>query len=606
MVLLEINYQKRKNRELFKELEGHPELSMELAQNYSPIYKNFFNLNDTNYNNVNLNHPLYIFSIRESLKETNSFSCVLKHVEDNSEHIKPVFFKLAPLVDPFKFMMGKYPISTNMFNLPTLTNESDVNNKLKDANNSSYVDGFFSFLSSKLSTNGFIHGVDYYGSFLGIKKNFSVNVIDDIDYLVKSDFFNKNKNVLFDIQDYSHLMLDDDCDTNKKLNPIQIHDNISNFNETVDFIDETLFEELFVPTESLSKTDFAVELTEMNMDDFSKYDTPSRTNSKSLISSSSSCSSRTSYTSNEEDAMEDPNGDDGTTDENRESLDKEDDEEGSGEDDETEGTFVTETDSDMEEETLYATITKFPVQMIAMEKCENTLDNLIINTELENHEWLSIFMQIIMTLLTYQKVYSFTHNDLHTNNIMYNTTDKKYIYYLYKNTYYKVPTYGKIFKIIDFGRSIYKFNEITFCSDSFQSGGDAATQYNCEPYMNNSKPRLDPNYSFDLCRLACSMFDYVVEDISEVKELTKKNPYIRIIVDWCTDDNGINVLYKNNGAERYPEFKLYKMIARHVHKHTPAAQLERKEFSSFVVNKKNMKSVENIINIDELCKLSQQ
>ena len=73
--------------------------------------------------------------------------------------------------------------------------------------------------------------------------------------------------------------------------------------------------------------------------------------------------------------------------------------------------------------------------------------------------------------------------------------------------------------------------------------------------MNNSKPRLDPNYSFDLCRLACSMFDYVVEDISEVKELTKKNPYIRIIVDWCTDDNGINVLYKNNGAERYPEFK---------------------------------------------------
>ena len=36
---------------------------------------------------------------------------------------------------------------------------------------------------------------------------------------------------------------------------------------------------------------------------------------------------------------------------------------------------------------------------------------------------------------------------------------------------------------------------------------------------NEKKPRLEPNYSFDLCRLACSIFDYLVEDFDEIKDL---------------------------------------------------------------------------------------
>ena len=54
-----------------------------------------------------------------------------------------------------------------------------------------------------------------------------------------------------------------------------------------------------------------------------------------------------------------------------------------------------------------------------------------------------------MTLITYQKVFSLTHNDLHTNNIMFNITDKEYIIYKYDAKYYKVPTYGRLFKIIE-------------------------------------------------------------------------------------------------------------------------------------------------------------
>ena len=42
------------------------------------------------------------------------------------------------------------------------------------------------------------------------------------------------------------------------------------------------------------------------------------------------------------------------------------------------------------------------------------------------------------------------------------------------------------------------------------------------------------------------------------------------------------------------------MIARYVHKHTPLNQLERPEFSKFLVSNKNIGKNEIIINIDEL------
>ena len=125
-------------------------------------------------------------------------------------------------------------------------------------------------------------------------------------------------------------------------------------------------------------------------------------------------------------------------------------------------------------------------------------------------------------------------------------------------------------KIIDFGRSIYKFKGRTYCSDSFAPGGDAATQYNCEPYYNDNKPVIEPNYSFDLCRLGCSIYDFIIDD----EEYEDMNELQKIINKWCTDDNNANILYKKNGSERYPEFKLYKMIARTVHKHTPQKQLD--------------------------------
>ena len=608
-----VNYQKRKNTELFKSLEEPKSLFLSKPQNYIPIYTNFFNLNDTNYNSINLNHKWYISDVSEENEEIfNLYDCKITNSTNQKVKNKNVFFKIAPLLDPYKYLIGKYNANdVKIYTLPKLNSTTEeCHSKILDKNNSAYVDGLFVYLtSSLLNTHKFIHGVDYYGSFLGIKNNFMVNVFDDIDHLKNSDFFNHNKNKLFQIEDYEHLLQNDiENDTyndGKQLKHITIqHNTTANSQLSIKSVDDELFEGVFADSvhtiNDLSDLSDLSDLTEMNDDIMGLTKTnvlDNDNNQKVTLKSNSSCSSRSSHTEdgeNENLCFECDN----SADEDSENSEEEEIEYcEDNEEDISEESDESSREDSYEEEKLYATIPKFPVQVIGMEYCENTFDDLILNEDLTKEEWFSAFMQIIMILITYQKAFNFTHNDLHTNNVMYNQTDKKYIYYCYQKKYYKVPTFGRIFKIIDFGRSIYKFDGKLFCSDSFQIGGDAATQYNTEPYLNEKKPRLEPNYSFDLCRLACSIFDYIIEDIEEIKDINKcKDPIKRLIVEWCLDDKGINMLYKNNGADRYPDFKLYKMIARCVHNHTPQAQLERPEFNAY--SKFKGEIPDEIINID--------
>jgi hypothetical protein len=201
-----------------------------------------------------------------------------------------------------------------------------------------------------------------------------------------------------------------------------------------------------------------------------------------------------------------------------------------------------------------------------------------------------------MSLITFQKTFGLTHNDLHTNNIMYVKTNKQHLYYQVGGKQYKIKTFGKIYKIIDFGRAIYSFNGNVICSDSFSQNGDAATQYNCNPYLNNNKPIIEPNFSFDLCRLGCSLFDVFVDCVSQVHTVT--SPIVKIILSWCLDDNNKNIMYKKNGCERYPDFKLYKMIARTVHNHVPLTVLKNKYFDKFVIDPTTVKKSSHNMDID--------
>ena len=75
--------------------------------------------------------------------------------------------------------------------------------------------------------------------------------------------------------------------------------------------------------------------------------------------------------------------------------------------------------------------------------------------------------------------------------------------------------------------------------------------------------------SFDLCRLGCSLFDYFIDDLEDQDAVYIENEMAALICGWCLDDKKRNILYKKNGEERYPEFKLYKMIARSVSNYVP-------------------------------------
>ena len=577
---MEVHYKKNKNEVLFQEFADEKLVNMEDTQNYLPIYQRFFNLNTTNYNSINLNNYYRLDSIKEKL----GYSIFNGSIVDNSDNItnRKIFIKYSPLIDPVKYMIGKYDNCYNTLQLPTFGNDNVIF-KILDTNNSAYSDGFFSFLSSLLLNKyNFINGIDYYGSFLGMKNNFTVDIEDDLEYLDDSEFFHEKNNVLFEIEEtkkYKNLF-----SNTKKNKPILIIDEkpiseeefeISNVYEANDENNigniETIND---INDSSSNQTKLEVEYTKINIETFPKKKV--KTNEQN--ESSSSCSSRYSNTNSSK---------------NNDSEYDEDDQSDNHSDDDS----YTSSQDDSEEE-LLATIFQFPVQAIALECCEDTLDSYIINNKIKDNEWESIILQIVLSLITYQKVFNFTHNDLHTNNVVYTNTEKKYLYYKYDNKHYKVPTFGKIYKIIDFGRAIYTFKGNLICSDSYAPDGDAYTQYNMDPYLNENKKRIDPNYSFDLCRLGCSLFDYSIEDIDEIEDI--RSPIKKIIINWVFDDVNKNILYKNNGNERYPDFKLYKMIARTVNNHTPQNIIKKPVFEKYLHPKKKINNQSVIFNIDTL------
>jgi len=547
-------------------------------QHYNPIYKEIFELSPTNYNSIGLNHPnQHVFNL-----ERNS---------DSEVTIDNCFIKYSPLLDPFRYLTGKYKSDDSLKTLPKI---DSPHSKLADPNNASYIDNFFCYLSSQLKNHhSFINAIDYYGSYIGIQEKFKINISDDMDYLRNSEIFIQNRNILYEIEE-------------------DFEDPLANFGSRKNKDKLVFHNESAVSHLSFDNID--VEDTNKNIIDNTKEDIE-QIYEHSDSDDESSNNSQLSYTSSDdsdeesgdEDTESDDDEDNEESDDDDESDDDEDEDTNESDDEESDTNESDSEDSDAEDSDsqdtpIYAYIKEFPVQLICLEPCKNTMDSLFEKGELDEKTAAAALMQVIMSLLAFQKSFHFTHNDLHTNNIMYIDTTEEFLYYRFNKIVYKVPTYGRLYKIIDFGRAIYKFQGRTYCSDSFSPDGDANSQYNFEPYFNDKKPRLEPNYSFDLCRLGCSIFDFILDEDYLQQEELEFDELQRTVIRWCSDDNGKNVLYKKSGEERYPNFKLYKMIARTVHKHTPELQLTDPYFSKYALDKKQVKNIQNnkIIDIDIL------
>lgn len=266
-------------------------------------------------------------------------------------------------------------------------------------------------------------------------------------------------------------------------------------------------------------------------------------------------------------------------------------------DNESESTY-SDYDSDEEGPVIFSEFKKYPTVLIFQEKMDGVFDELLNDRDLikQEQKWTAWTFQVIAALCAAQGVLGLTHNDLHTNNILYNETKQKWLYYKSRDgTTWKVPTYGKILRIIDFGRAIFRVKDTWFCSDDFSKGGDAEGQYSFDDFKKEGQPTVYPNPSFDLSRYSVSIIDALFPVQPRDKEgglvLSSENgwtiretvsPLWNLLWSWLIDDKGENVLRDKDDVERFPDFDLYEHIGAYVHTAKPQEQLRKDIFAEYI------------------------
>ena len=118
-----------------------------------------------------------------------------------------------------------------------------------------------------------------------------------------------------------------------------------------------------------------------------------------------------------------------------------------------------------------------PAYLIVTEYSRFSIDYLIENNILNYNLICSCVFQIFTAIITMKNIFGIKHNDLHFGNIMVVETKEEYLYYQYNSIFYKVPTYGYMFKIIDWGRSTYNFNKLKGDNSVFSGPGECFEQY---------------------------------------------------------------------------------------------------------------------------------
>ena len=436
-------------------------------------------------------------------------SVLSKNTIQTLSGIKQVHLKSTMLLSPFKWMRGDY--STSLGLATTQEQAATIHHKLQSQHNAGYVGSLFSAVFSQTKC---IHFPKVYGVFSGLSRHHTLDISDDYEDLAEKPWFSKNIGQTFELK---------------------INDSVQStaFKHTrLARLEMTLGESAMLgdipEIEGIQSEDVPMgEITpvfssgEEDCDDES--DSSSVSTSYVFGVKSCDCSVR--------DDSEEPG------------------------------------DSEDEEGFAWATFSNVPVQYTIMEACEGTLHKLMAdNPDTQKHlAWIS---QVMFALLFAQKTFGYVHNDLHSNNVMYVSTDKEFLYYKVGDKSYKVPTYGYVIKLIDFERGTGSVRVSgmkepkTFMSDHFALNEEAGGQYNVEPFYLQKYPVVKPNPSFDLVRLAtCLFWDLFPEGPSHYEY--SSNTLFQLLMKWLKVDNKSILFAEGNPKhERYHGFHLYKAIAR--------------------------------------------
>jgi hypothetical protein len=405
-----------------------------------------------------------------------------------------------------------------------------VFDKIQSQHNAAYVGSLF---SAVLSQTKCIHFPTVYGVYSGIAANHTIDVSDDYPDLVDSPWFTQNIGNTFQLKMNDHLQSSKSFKhTRSARSPVHIGD---------DDVDIGNVEQMDgIP---VGETEMAGMDTVMNTaDDSDDNMSDSSSVSTSYVFGAKSCDCLFDDDSSDDDSV------------------------GS------------------EEAFAWATLHNVPVQLTIMEKCDGTLYELMCQQN-ETQKHIAWITQVMFALAYAQRTIGFTHNDLHANNVMYVKTSKEELWYKLDGKVFRVPTYGYLIKIIDFERGVASIRIAgmkqpkTFMSDHFAINEEAGGQYNAEPFYTQKHEHIKPNPSFDLVRLATSLFwDFFPEGPSH--EEYKSNPMFNTFVRWMTQDDGTSVFFGKTDSkhDRYHGFTLYKAIARYCKE----SAIPRKEIVSLV------------------------
>lgn len=458
------------------------------------------NIENVRDHGIKLDEPI------QSIQSSSSIVTTLGATE--SIHIKQ-----SSILNTLKWMRGDYGGSIG---LPTSAEDSDkIRKKLQSFHNSAYVG---SLISSVLSQTRCIHFPKVYGIYTGIAKKHTFDISDDYEDLIDRPWFTQNIGKTFELKLADHIQNSPNFSHTRtaRMN-VQLSD------ESIQLDDVSEIDGIQVDEPVIADMNQVFDDTAESMSD-NESDSSSVSTSYIFDINSCACS--------DIDEME---------------IDEDDEE---------------------DEGYAWATVFNVPVQLTVMERCEGTLYQLMC-LERDSTKHTAWVTQVMFALAYAQRTLGLTHNDLHSNNVMYVKTDKEYLWYRMEGQTYKVPTYGYLIKIIDFERGIASIRATgmkqpkTFVSDHFSANEEAGGQYNIEPFYLEKYERIKPNPSFDLVRLATSMFWDLFPEGPEFEEY-KMNPVFQTIVRWMTLEDGTSILFGKSDPyhDRYHGFHLYKAIAR--------------------------------------------
>jgi len=490
-------------------------------------YREMQKIRDTASTHWNVDHLQPFFPSLEVLFKTDNLEKVKDHglkLDEQLESIvsedkvltstgeKDVHIKQAVIVNPFKWMRGDY--GTAMGLSTTRTSAVSLMEKIQSPHNAAYVGSLF---ASILSQTGCIHFPKVYGVFSGIAKKHTFNISDDYEDLSKRPWFSKNIGTYFQLTLADHVSQHTEFQhTRSRRMEMDIADTEADLGDVQEL-------EGIDPQGTVALPDMKRVFEDDTIEQDNESDSSSVSTSYVFEIRSCGCSEASEY----------------------------------------------DEDEDCDDEFASATLSNVPVQLTVMEKCEGTLFELMcLETDTAKHiAWLT---QVLAALSFAQKTIGFTHNDLHSNNVMYTKTEKTHVWYKVDGRTMKVPTYGYLIKIIDFERGVGSIKLVgmkqpkVFMSDQFAMDEDASGQYNSEPFYEPKHDTIKPNPSFDCVRLATAMFWDLFPEGPECKEYNS-NPIFKTIVRWMTLEDGSSVLFgkKDSAHERYHGFHLYKAIARY-------------------------------------------